>query len=74
MQCNWRCVACGGLHNLKDPNRVLVLQDSVNASDAKVLRGHAEISRAEISRALFSCWPSCKLAGGNPVDTIFEGL
>ena len=39
--CNWWCAACGGQCNWSDPNRVLVFQDSVCPSEAKVSRTHA---------------------------------
>ena len=39
-QCNW-CAACGGQYNWKDPNRVLLKQDSADPSKANVFRAHA---------------------------------
>ena len=41
---NWWCAACGGQHNWKAPNKVLVTLDSADPSEAKVvLRGHAPL-------------------------------
>ena len=39
--CNWWCAACVGQYNWRDPNRVLVVQDSTDRSEAKVFRAHA---------------------------------
>ena len=39
--CDWRCTACSGQYNQKDPNRVLVILDSAGPSDASVFRAHA---------------------------------
>ena len=40
-QCNLWCAACGGQSNWRNPNRVLIIQDGVGASEAKVFRTHA---------------------------------
>ena len=42
-QCNWWCTACGGQYRWKDPNRVLVVQDS---ADSTVFRAHAPVHGA----------------------------
>ena len=40
-QCNWWCTACGGQYTWRDPNRVLVIHDGADNSEAKVFRAHA---------------------------------
>ena len=40
-QCNWWCAACGGQYTWRNPNGVLVLQDSTDRREAKVCRAHA---------------------------------
>ena len=40
-QCNWWCAACGGQYTWRNPNGVLVLQDSTDRREAKVSREHA---------------------------------
>ena len=39
--CNWWCAACGGQHEWRAPNRILVVQFGVNANAAKVFEEHA---------------------------------
>ena len=39
--CCWWCAACGGQDDRRAPNRLLVLQDSVDPREAKVFRAHA---------------------------------
>ena len=39
--CNWWCAACGGQHEWRAPNRILVVQLGVIACDAKVFKAHA---------------------------------
>ena len=36
--CNWWCAACGGQHDWENPNRVSVIQDNTDRSEAKVFR------------------------------------
>ena len=36
-QCNWWCAACGGQYDWRAPNRFLVIQDSTDPREAKVL-------------------------------------
>ena len=40
-QSNLWCAACGGQYDWRDPNKVLVTQDSTDRSEAKVFRVHA---------------------------------
>ena len=40
-QCSWWCAACGGQYDWRAPNRVLVIQDSVDPCEASVFRAHA---------------------------------
>ena len=35
-RCNWWCAACGGQYDRRNPNRVLVTQDSTDRCEAKV--------------------------------------
>ena len=44
-QCNWWCAACGGQHDSRAPNRVLLLHDTVDPREAKVFRAHAAAKR-----------------------------
>ena len=39
--CNWWCAACGGQHEWKAHNRILVVQLGANANEAKVFKAHA---------------------------------
>ena len=45
LQCTGRsnrwCAACGGQYNWRNPNRILVIQESTNRQEAKVFRTHA---------------------------------
>ena len=63
--CSWWCAACGGQYNWKDPKGVLVVQDSVNPSEAKVFRAHA-------STAGHVANP--QTGADNLMETIFDGL
>ena len=40
-QCIWWCAACGGQYDWRAPNRILVIQVSVDPREAKVFRAHA---------------------------------
>ena len=40
-QCNWWCAACGGQYNWRNPNRVLVIQDSKDPQRGEGVSGHA---------------------------------
>ena len=40
-QCNWRCAACGGQYDWRNPHGVLVIQDSTDRREAKVFRAQA---------------------------------
>ena len=52
-----RCAACGGQYNWRDPNRVLLLQNCADPSEAHVFRAHHLRARARISRVFPNCWP-----------------
>ena len=39
-QCNWWCAACGGQHDRRNPDRILVIRDSTGRREAKVFRTH----------------------------------
>ena len=41
MQCNWWCAACGGQCDWRNPNRILVMQDSTDRREATVFGVHA---------------------------------
>ena len=41
-QCNWWCPACGGQNKWRDPNRVLVIQDT---AESKGFLGWEEVGR-----------------------------
>ena len=74
-QCNWWCAAWGGLYNWKDPNRVLVIQDGTDASEAKVFRAHAP-SQGAFHNLVCSLKLLANTQAGsdNLLDTIFESL
>ena len=58
----------GGKHNWRDPNTVLVMQDVVDSSEAKVFRAHHRMVRARFKL------PAVQVGGDNLVVTILEGL
>ena len=41
-QCNWWCAACGGQHNWRHPNRILVVQDSTDPQRSPPPNGACE--------------------------------
>ena len=40
-QCNWWCSACGREYDWRNPDRILVIQDTTDRREAKVFRAHA---------------------------------
>ena len=40
-QCSWWCAACGDQYDWRAPNRILVMELSANAHEAKVFKAHA---------------------------------
>ena len=66
---------CGGQHNRKDPNRVSVIQDSTNPSEAKVFRAHAPPQGpCENLMCAFKLLANLQARGSNLLDAIFQVL
>ena len=69
------CAASGGQYNWKDPNRVLIIQDSADPREAKVFRPHAPHGGpSENLVCAFKLLANLLKGADNLVETIFEGL
>ena len=71
--CSWWCAVCGSKYEWRDPNRVLVIQDRADPSEAKVFRAHGPPQGAcgNLMSAL-KLLANQQTGGNSLLDTIFE--
>ena len=74
-QCCWWCAACGGEYDWRAPNRILVIQLSTNANEAKVFKAHA--APLELCDNLVNALKPLanqQNDGDSPIESIVTGL
>ena len=74
-QCSWWCAACGGKHDWRAPNRILVVHLGANTNKAKVFRAHAAPQRPcdKLINAL-KLLANQQEDGDSPIQSIVTGL
>ena len=74
-QCNWWRAACGGQYTWKNSNRVLLIEDSADPSEAKVFRDHAPLQGAyENLVHSLKLWTNQQTVSDSLVHVLVEGL
>ena len=73
-QCSWWCVACGQ-HDWRAPNRILVVQLSASANEAKVFRAHAApLGLCDNLVNALKLLANQQKGGDSPLESIVTGL